>query len=169
MTSTTTPGHPPADPARSWWLATGTFVIGLFLGALIIGLLSTGSTTPAESPGAAALGPPVVTASTGTAPAGSSDMNSITVNDACLRAVNAAQDAHTALTDIGAAARQLNVAQLDEIVRRLQPLQKTLQANLTACRITTPSPRGSLSSTELPEIPTTSITPTTTAPSSPTS
>ncbi|HEY5149448.1 MAG TPA: hypothetical protein VIJ23_06445 [Mycobacterium sp.] len=169
MTSTTTtPGHPPADPAKSWWLATGTLVIGLFLGALIVGLLSTGSTTPPGSPGAAALGPPVVTASTGTAPAGSSDMN-ITVNDACLRAVNAAQDAYTALTDIGGAAKQLNAAQLDEIVRRLQPLQKSLQANLTACRVTTPSPRGSLSSTELPEIPTTSITPTTTAPSSPTS
>lgn len=157
MTSTTTPGHRPADPATSWWLATGTLVIGLFLGALIVGLLSAGSTTPAAGPGPAALAPPVQTPPTGTAPAGSTDLNNFTVNDACLRAVNAAQDAYTALTDIGEAGEQFNAARLDEIVRRLQPLQTSLQANLTACRVTT-APPGSASPTELPGIPTSPIT-----------
>ena len=64
------------------------------------------------------------------------------MNDACLRAVNAAQNALAAFQDIGEAARSFNAAELDSIIRRLQPLQSSLLDDVDACKVTTRLPNG---------------------------
>ena len=61
----------------------------------------------------------------------------ITVNDACIRAINASQDAYQAITELGDAAKQFDIARLDAIIRRLQPIQTNLQNDIAACNITT--------------------------------
>ena len=57
------------------------------------------------------------------------------VNQACLRALNVAQDTLTAGAALGEAASGLDPAQLDEAVRRLQPLQSRLDVDLAECRV----------------------------------
>ena len=54
-----------------------------------------------------------------------------------VRAINASQDAYQAITELGDAAKQLGIARLDAIVRRLQPIQTNLQNDIAACNITT--------------------------------
>ena len=65
------------------------------------------------------------------------------VNDACLRALNAAQDIYAAVDDLGEAASQLNAARLDEVIRQLQPLQERLRGNIQDCHVVTRLPDGS--------------------------
>ena len=64
------------------------------------------------------------------------DAGPFQVNAPCLRAFNAAQDAYATMDDLGQAAAALDAAQLDEVVRRLQPLQQQLETELAACRVT---------------------------------
>lgn len=168
---TTPPKAPRKNRATRWWLAAGTFVVGLLAGAVIAGLLSEGSPTPQ-----AGSGPPSATPG-GSGPAGttvsaaasgSGATAQVTVNDACLRAVNAARDAYTAINDIGDAAGQLNISRLEEIIRTLQPLQTSLTGDVDACRITTRLPDGSIISGTIPDAPTVSAAPGDPGSSSPT-
>ena len=90
------------------------------------------------------------------------------VNAACLRVINGAQDVTTTLSEVGPAIRDVNLQQLDDIVRRLQPIQTRLQNDLQDCRIEaevsgTPSPVPSPSSTVEPSaspIPLPTVSPT---------
>lgn len=132
--------------ALRWWWAAGAFVVGVFVGAVLVGLLSEGSpTSAATAPTPSA--PSAPSAAAGQSPASSPSPGivdpTVSVNDACLRAVNAAQDAYAAISDVGDAARGLNAARLDEIVRQLQPLQAQLRDNVAACRVVTTLPDGS--------------------------
>lgn len=140
----------PDDPARApgrgagWWLAVGGFVVGLFLGGIIVGLASGGSSNDLADPtasAAAAAGSPI--------PSGGAT-GQVAVNASCLRAVNDAQDTYTAVNDLADAARTLNAARLDEIVRRLQPLQRRLEQDLRSCQVTARLPGGSVSSGPVP-------------------
>ena len=120
---------------RPWytWLASGTFVLGILVGVLLLGLLS--ATPPAlsaeqeesASDGDASSVPPGATAE-------------IRVNEACLRAINAARDIASAVEDLGTAAAALDTAQLDEAIRRMQPLQDRLQENSSTCETTGTAP-----------------------------
>ncbi len=128
--------------AAGWWLAAGTFVLGLVVGGLLTGLASGGSSTDA--------GPPAEAPSAAVVPPGTPATGQYTVNAACIRAVNDAQDTYTATNDLADAAAALSAARLDEIVRRLQPLQRRLEQDLRACRIATRLPNGSVSSGPVP-------------------
>ena len=125
----------PQDPGWTRWLATGTFVLGLVTGVLLLGLL--GQDPPvAASPPEAVGGP----AEPSKSPAGPTSV--VQLNEACLRAINAAQDIAGTVEDLGAAAAVLDAAQLDEVIRRLQPLQERLQENTADCEATGSVPTG---------------------------
>jgi hypothetical protein len=131
----------PQAPARSavphrtrWWLGVAAFVGGVLVGILIVGLLNV--TTPdflTQWPGEAAP----------TAPAGGSDADPVPVtaqarvNAACLRVINEAQDVAAVLSGVDDAVTDVDLQQLDDIVRRLQPLQPRLEQDLQACRVDT--------------------------------
>lgn len=134
-------------PDRAWsgWLAAGAFVLGLVAGVLLLGLLGQDPPTGPAAQGAAPASAPV-----GRGTAGESGR--IEVNAACLRAINAAEDIAAAVEDLGTAAAVLDAAQLDEVIRRLQPLQDRLQENTAACEVTgsTPSDPAATSPTASP-------------------
>ena len=138
------PTRSPADGARSrpafrGWLAAITFVVGLFLGGIIVGLLSDDPSLPPAGTTAGPLPSPTAAPSSGSAAGGTAE---VVVNDACLRAVNTAQDVSGAVDDLGEAAAELDAARLDEVVRRLQPLQDRLQENIEDCEVITRLPDG---------------------------
>lgn len=133
-------------PALRGWLAAATFVFGLFVGGIVVGLLSDGPSLPPAGTSAAEPLPPAGTGSSaapssGAAAGGTAE---VVVNDACLRAVNNAQDVYAAVEDLGEAAAELNAARLDEAIRRLQPLQTRLQENIAGCQVVTRLPDGSV-------------------------
>ena len=135
--------------AGQWWLAAGALVVGLVLGVVLTGLLSEGSPLPGEA--AAESSADATTASTAAATTGSSGATAeIVVNEACLRAINAARDTYRSLDDIGEAASNLDAAQLDDIIRRLQPLRSALTVSFDACRIATQQEDGGTVTSEVP-------------------
>ena len=154
----------PEDPPeirrhRGWtrWLATGTFVLGLAAGVLLVGLLGEDAPVATTAQGAVASEPAAP-------PSGPAEPTGrVVVNAACLRALNAARDIAATVDDLGAAAAALDAAQLDEVVRRLQPLQQRLQDETAACEATGSAPTGTAPSTG-----TIPPTPASTAPASPT-
>ena len=143
------PAGPPAPPRRrtTRWLITGVFVLGAVLG--VAGTLVWGGTSTSSAP------PPARTTETpppSPVPApGTGEGGQITVDAACLRAIQAAQSAYAAISDAGDALSSLDAARLDELVRRLQPIQDQLQADSAACHVAggtgsavaTPSPSSS--------------------------
>lgn len=152
---------PPEGRAdRGWtrWLATGTFVLGLAAGVLLVGLLGEDAPVATTAQGA------VVSEPAAPPPGPAEPTGPVVVNAACLRALNAARDIAATVDDLGAAAASLDAARLDEVVRRLQPLQQRLQAETAACEATGSVPTG----TAAPSAPTTPPTTPPTAPASPT-
>lgn len=130
--------------AAGWWLAVGGLVLGLFIGGIVVGLASGGSADDLAGPTAT-----VAPAAGSSIPSGGAT-GQVAVNASCLRAVNDAQDTYTAVNDLADAARTLNAARLDEIVRRLQPLQRRLEQDLRSCQVTARLPDGSVSSGPVP-------------------
>lgn len=137
--------HPPnntrrSTPAWAWWLAAAAFVVGVAVGAVTVGLLSEGSSDrqamTAQDPTTATSNP----TQTPDAASSAAASGQVTVNQACLDAVTAAQAAYSAIDDIAEAAQQLDARRLDEIVRSLQPLQDQLTDNVDACNITATLP-----------------------------
>ncbi len=138
MVQAPTPERRDQRHGGAWWgwLAVGTFVLGLLAGALLAGLL--GQTRPVAP--TAQDDPPAQSPPGGPTPSTPEGADGTRVNEACLRAINAAQDVAAAVEDVGTAAAALDAAQLDEAIRRLQPLQQRLQENSADCRVTgTPS------------------------------
>lgn len=131
-----TPGaHRSAGPlaaVRTGLVAAAALVVGLFAGAMAVGVLAepapavAGNDAGGELPG----GVPG-----GDLPDGGASA-AFRVNAPCIGAVNSAQDAYLVMDDLGEAAAALDAARLDEVVRRLQPLQARLQQNLDACEVT---------------------------------
>lgn len=126
--------------AARWWAAAGAFVVGLLVGGVLVGFAAGGSaplpqgTTARRTPSAGAPGTPTPT------PAGATGQ--VAVNQACLRALNAAQDIYGTLDDLGNAARQFNAARLDEVIQQLEPLQARLRQNLGDCDVSARLPGG---------------------------
>ncbi|WP_116451856.1 hypothetical protein [Blastococcus litoris] len=121
----------PAAGFRTGLVVAVVFLLGLTLGAVTVGLLSDSAPLPAAGqPGADAGDGPLIDVDL------DQDPGPFQVNAPCLRAFNAAQDAYVAMDDLGQAAAALDAAQLDEVVRRLQPLQQQLETGLAACRVT---------------------------------
>lgn len=140
MTSPATPpapGDPPPDQVahRSrWWLGVLLFVSGLVAGVLTVGLLN--STTPDFA--TAGTGPGATAAPTEPAPTPSGGVPVVAraeVNAACLRVINEAQDVYSILQNLDQAVDDVNLQQLDDMVRRLQPIQPRLARDLQDCRV----------------------------------
>lgn len=122
------------EPRRIGWvlLAAATFVIGLFLGGIIVGLIGPGSSTPAVKTVTTTVAP------SGTpAPGSSGAAGQVTVNQACLRALNEAQSSYGSVADLISALRSLDAARIDAIIQQLQPLENALRADLQACKVST--------------------------------
>lgn len=119
-------------PARRprWWVAVATFGAGVVVGILIVGLLSAstpGFLTEARSGGN--------TPAPGV-PSGSVQVAvEAQVNAACLRVINEAQDVYGALTGLDDAVDAVDLQQLDDIARRLQPIQPRLARDLSDCEV----------------------------------
>ena len=128
--------------ALRWWLAAGTFVVGLVVGGIVVGVVAGGSTPlPASGATTDSAAPPSGAAPTArSGPAASGATAEVVVNQACLRAVNAAQDVYGDIGDLADAARQLNAARLDQVIRDLEPLQARLRQGLEACSVVTRLP-----------------------------
>lgn len=150
--------------ALRWWALTGAFLLGLMIGAVTIALLAGRTPVPPSAdPGAAGTSDPGrPAAATPGSPAGVT--GELAVNAACLRAINAAQDTEDVVDDLGEALAGMNAARLDEVVRRLQPLQDRLQVSIEDCQVVgqvpsrspgqAPTPSGSPGASEAPASPT---------------
>lgn len=139
--------------AARWWLAAGTFVVGLAAGVIISGLLVSGSASPIAgnvSPDTVPLTTVVVGSTASSAASSSGASVQIIVNQACLRAINEGQDAYDVINKLGDAVRNFNLTTLDDIIRQLQPLQGALRGDISDCHVTARLPDGSLISTALP-------------------
>lgn len=129
----------PETPSR-WWIAAITFVVGVVVGVVAVGVLSAGkqdfgrTAQDGSSPGATSAAP------SGVETAGVT--GSAVVNVACLRVINEAQDVYTILTEVHQAVTDVDLQQLDDIVRRLQPIERRLRTDLQDCRVKTTIDRG---------------------------
>ncbi len=162
--------QPPAKPAQRvpdpsrratrWWIGAAVFVGGVIVGVVLTGLLIE----PAPREVASTPGEPGTTATVSESPATTgTDADTaiqIVVNNECLRAVNEAQDAYTAIDQLAVAVRELDLTALDIVIRQLQPLQQALRDDIAACHVTARLPNGSMVETSLPQEPTESAGPT---------
>ena len=84
------------------------------------------------------------------------------VNAACLRVINDAQDVYRIISGVGEAADDVDLQRLDDIVRRLQPLEARLERDLLACRVDTSidSRTGASPAAPVPTLPQPSNSPT---------
>lgn len=129
---------PPSSGKRSrWWVGVLLFVGGLVMGILTVGLLS--ASTPEF--GSAAAGPdgsPSASASTPSVSPGTVPIAAeARVNAACLRVINEAYDVYAVLTGLDEAVTDVDLKQLDDMVRRLQPIQPRLERDLQECQVDT--------------------------------
>ncbi|MCF6736299.1 hypothetical protein [Blastococcus sp. KM273129] len=138
--------------ALRWWGRAGAFLAGLFLGAVLVGLLS-GGTVVVANPVPLDRADDPLGAGGGAAEGGATGR--VTIDDDCLRAVNAAQDVAQLVDEMGEAIVALNAARMDEVVRRLQPLQRRLQASLETCEVRAGTGGGPTAAVPAPSSPTT--------------
>lgn len=139
-----------------WWVAALTGLGGLVVGVVVAAVLL--ATTPQFGTGA-----------TGTAdqPDGPTSDGSVPVvvearvNAACLRVINEAQDVVRILGGVDEATDDVDLLELDDLVRRLQPVESRLQRDLRQCRVDTSAPTGSTAtpSAAVPTMPQPSTTP----------
>ena len=136
MTSPDDAHDPATEPSRTqtrrlhWWISGITFVVGFVFGVIAVGLLNV--TTPSfGGPGSS----PTVG---GPTPGGSIPVVAeARVNAACLAVINEAQDMYTVLTGLGQAVTDVDLQALDDIVRRLQPIEARLGRDLQSCQVDT--------------------------------
>jgi hypothetical protein len=142
VTSSDQPGArstPSAAPAQTrrlrWWVAGITFVAGFVFGVVAVGLLNLG--TPEFG---AQAGPGAGTAPASPAPSPGGSVPVVAeaqVNAACLSVINEAQDLHAVLTGLDDAVVDVDLQALDDIVRRLQPIEARLGRDLQGCEVDT--------------------------------
>lgn len=117
-----------------WWIAALTFVGGLLLGVLAAAVLL--ATTPTFGTGAGQADPPAPDQQ----PSNVANVPVVAearVNAACLRVINEAQDVVRILSGVDDAVTDVDLQRLDDIVRRLQPVESRLQRDLRECRVDT--------------------------------
>lgn len=122
-------GAGPVRPRRRSWLPIfAAFVVGLLAGVLVVGLLDVGTPDFVSAQGAGRSASP--------RPSASVEIGSLAqVNAACLRVINEAQDVYGALSGLDDAVDEVNLQALDEIVRRLQPVEPRLARDLQDCQV----------------------------------
>ena len=114
---------------RPWWLLVAIFVAGLVIGVLLVGLLSAGTPDFVVANREAA-------ASASPSPSASVEVAAqARVNAACLRVINDAQDVYSALAGLGEAVDDVDFGAVDDIVRRLQPVEPRLARDLQDCEV----------------------------------
>ena len=119
----------PTQRRSRWWIPVLTFVAGTAVGVLIVGFLN--ASTPDFSAEASA--PPATPSPAGSQPVpGEAGAR---VNAACVRVINAARDVSTILGEVGPAITTVNLQQLDDIVRRLQSIQRRMDKDLRDCKV----------------------------------
>ncbi len=163
MTTPRDSGEPTPEAAERvhtrrlrWWVSAITLVAGFVLGVLTVGLLNT--TTPNFAAAGAPGGAPAPTSSLAPTPGGTVPVVAeARVNAACLSVINEAQDVYTILTGLGQAVVDVDLQQLDDIVRRLQPIEARLGRDLQECNVdtsivTNPTGDPSGSPTPLPSV-----------------
>jgi hypothetical protein len=131
----TQPAAPTQTRRLRWWIAGITFVVGFVFGVIAVGLLSAG-TTEFGTEAARGAGPAqttMVPTPGGTMPV----VAEARVNAACLAVINEAQDMYTVLTGLDQAVTDVDLQQLDDIVRRLQPIEARLGQDLQRCEVET--------------------------------
>jgi hypothetical protein len=127
----------PAQTRRlRWWIAGITLVVGFVFGVIAVGLLSLGTPDFGTEgrPGAGSTAPPTVAPTPGST---NPVVAEARVNAACLSVINEAQDMYTVLTGLGQAVKDVDLQQLDDIVRRLQPIEARLGQDLQKCEVNT--------------------------------
>nr|WP_294693286.1 hypothetical protein [uncultured Friedmanniella sp.] len=114
---------------RPWWVLFAIFVAGLVFGVLLVGLLSAGTPDFVVANREAA-------ASASPSPSASVEVAAqARVNAACLRVINDAQDVYSALAGLGEAVDDVDFGAMDDVVRRLQPVEPRLARDLQACEV----------------------------------
>ena len=128
--------EPPVQTRRlRWWIAAITFVGGFVFGVLAVGLLN--ATTPDFG---SRTGPGGSSTQTSLAPTPGGSIPVVAeakVNAACIAVINDAQDTYAVLTALPEAVSDVDLQQLDDIVRRLQPIVARLGPDLQNCKVDT--------------------------------
>ena len=128
------------------------FVGGLVAGVLLVGLLSAGTPDFVVANREAA-------ASASPSPSASVEVAAqARVNAACLRVINDAQDVYSALAGLGEAVDEVDFGAIDDVIRRLQPVEPRLARDLQDCEVVvedagalgTPGPENPSSSPVVP-------------------
>lgn len=164
MTTSPSPEDLPRSAPEStvtvvrWWVAAVIGLVGLVFGVIVTALLI--ATTPqfGTAPGAAGSDPE------DRQPSDTSSVPVVAqaqVNAACLRVINEAQDVVRILSGVDEAVTDVDLQRLDDIVRRLQPVETRLQRDLLECRVDTSVSTGSTAgpSSPIPTLPQPSATP----------
>jgi hypothetical protein len=127
-------GQPRATRRLHWSVSGITFVVGFVVGVVAVGLLglSVGQFGAGPGPGGAA-----PTSQAPTSGASVPVVAEARVNAACLAIINDAQDSYVVLTGVDQAVTDVDLQALDDIVRRLQPIEARLGRNLQDCRVET--------------------------------
>jgi hypothetical protein len=122
----------PAESRRSrWWPALIMFLAGLAIGAIAVAVFRPGIP---DSP--TVTGPTVAPTVTGPWPSVDPPATA-QVNAACLRVLNEAHQVYNIISGAGEAITTVDLRRLDNMVRRLQPLEPLLQRDLQACEVDT--------------------------------
>lgn len=149
-----------------WWVAVTLLGVGVVVGVLLVGLLNAGRpdfATAADQNGATV---PRSPATAGQVPVAAEAR----VNAACLRVINEAESITGVLVNVPGATREVDLQQLDDLVRRLQPLQPRLQQDLRDCKVSADVPDQSAGPTPTgTAVASSSASPSPTSTSSPTS
>lgn len=158
--STEAPGAQAVVGQVRWWVAAGTFVAGLLVGVVVAALIITGGPTLTGSSGE-----DEGQGAGGDQPSGYSSVPvtaEARVNAACLRVINEAQDVVRILSGSDEAVTDVDLQRLDDIVRRLQPVESRLERDLRECRVDTDVRSGSTASpaSPVPTVPQPSPSPT---------
>lgn len=161
MEGSTSQGSTVESPGRAtmvhWWIAALTGLGGLVVGVVVAAVLL--ATTPQFGTAA-----PESVDGRGDPPTSDSSVPVVVearVNAACLRVINEAQDVVRILSGVDEATDEVDLLELDDIVRRLQPVETRLQRDLRQCRVDTGTPTGSTAtpSAAVPTLPQPSETP----------
>lgn len=115
------------------WLRTALFLGGVVTGVLLTGLLNATTPNFVSQQQAAQSASPSPSGGAGTVEVAAQAR----VNAACLRVINSAQDVYGILSGAGKQHADMDLQQLDDLVRRLQPVEIRLQRDLSECEVDT--------------------------------
>lgn len=141
MTDPAASGHHPPSPHsrrvvahyRGFLALLLALILGVVLGGAIVAIYSGSDqvTVPAPRPSGS---PGSSTAQPATTPASSTSGGAnVQLSAACVRAVNDAQNAYTALGGLDTAIQKVDLTKVDNIVRQVQVVQRRLKVDVPAC------------------------------------